>query len=369
MKSLFGIMMLFALAGAGYCQNTRILAENVRSVEKIVKSAPFSAEAVTESVQVLADGNRIIRRSTSRLFRDSDGRFRREDMPKQLGLPGAVIDMPESIMILDPVAGYKYQLAPKSNVAHQSTFRPLYDFGRSKELQVPAKPEFKTSAASVKDVTTLPKVAMPSPKPDGWAIPKNLHLMRDGKPLSDEEAQVEVERIRKERAAQIAEREKMREQAAAARRAEQEKRFQEQRERESMPRPSLSGGTSKTESLGTKNIEGIDVEGSRTTTTIPAGTIGNERAIEIVYEKWYSKDLQLIIFSRHNDPGFGEQTYRLTNINRTDPATTLFSPPPDFKVINDENKDAKPPAPPKSPSSDKKPSAPAKFVRKINTAG
>src|SRR5437016_3507485 len=140
MNSLFGILLLIAFAAVGYCQTTRILAENVRNIERIVKAAPFSAEAITESVQMLADGNRITRRSTSRLYRDNEGRFRREDMPKQLGVPGAVIEIPESILILDPVAGYRYQLAPKNNTAQQSSFRPFYNAGRSTEFQSPARP-------------------------------------------------------------------------------------------------------------------------------------------------------------------------------------------------------------------------------------
>jgi hypothetical protein len=51
----------------------------------------------------------------------------------------------------------------------------------------------------------------------------------------------------------------------------------------------------------------------RTTITIPAGEIGNERAIEIVSERWYSPELQLVVMTRHSDPRTGETVYRLTN--------------------------------------------------------
>ena len=43
----------------------------------------------------------------------------------------------------------------------------------------------------------------------------------------------------------------------------------------------------KTEDLGTQNIEGIMCEGTRHVTTIPAGAIGNDRPIEVTYERWY----------------------------------------------------------------------------------
>ena len=44
-----------------------------------VKGAPYLAEVITESVQTLADGNRIVQRTTGRVYRDSDGRVRREE--------------------------------------------------------------------------------------------------------------------------------------------------------------------------------------------------------------------------------------------------------------------------------------------------
>ena len=95
----------------------------------------------------------------------------------------------------------------------------------------------------------------------------------------------------------------------------------------------ISGG--KTEQLGTRDFEGVTAEGTRTLTTLPAGSIGNERDIEIVYERWYSKDLQLIVYSRHSDPRFGEQIYRLTNISRSEPDRSLFIVPSDYKITSE----------------------------------
>ena len=62
--------------------------------------APYSAEAVTESTQVLADGNRINRKTTTRIYRDSEGRTRRD----QLSEAGAV----ESTFVVDPSGGTSY---------------------------------------------------------------------------------------------------------------------------------------------------------------------------------------------------------------------------------------------------------------------
>ena len=97
-------------------------AEIVSSSEKIVKGAPFSADAVSESVQILYDGNRIVQRSSARLYRDSAGRFRRDELPKPVGI-GAFVDMPQMIFILDPVLSRKIFLYPDSKTARQLEFK------------------------------------------------------------------------------------------------------------------------------------------------------------------------------------------------------------------------------------------------------
>jgi len=88
----------------------------------------------------------------------------------------------------------------------------------------------------------------------------------------------------------------------------------------------------KTESLGKQVFEGVEAEGVRSVITIPEGRIGNDRPIEIVSERWDSPELQTVVLSKHNDPRFGETVYRLTNVNRAEPAQTLFEVPADYKV-------------------------------------
>jgi hypothetical protein len=88
----------------------------------------------------------------------------------------------------------------------------------------------------------------------------------------------------------------------------------------------------KTESLGTQTIEGVQAEGTRRTFTIPAGKFGNDQPIQIVSESWYSPDLQTIVMSKHSDPRMGEHVYKLTSINRSEPAKSLFEVPADYTV-------------------------------------
>jgi hypothetical protein len=89
----------------------------------------------------------------------------------------------------------------------------------------------------------------------------------------------------------------------------------------------------RTEDLGTQVIEGVNAHGVRNTRTILAGAIGNEKPIEIVTEVWTAPDLKTIVMSKRSDPRSGEQTFRLTNIVRSEPDPTLFTVPADFKTI------------------------------------
>lgn len=95
---------------------------------------------------------------------------------------------------------------------------------------------------------------------------------------------------------------------------------------------SADQGKVNTEDLGTQTMEGILVSGVRTTRTIPAGEIGNDRPITIVTEVWTSPDLKTIVYSKRTDPRMGEQTFQLTNIVRSEPDASLFTVPADFKI-------------------------------------
>ena len=87
---------------------------------KIVKGAPFSAEEVTETRQSLADGNRITRRSSALVYRDSQGRTRREQRLEATGPLGLQSQEPlKTITISDPVSGLNYILDAASRTARK----------------------------------------------------------------------------------------------------------------------------------------------------------------------------------------------------------------------------------------------------------
>jgi hypothetical protein len=82
-----------------------------------VKSAPYSAQAVTQSTQTLADGNRIVNNTSAAVYRDSDGRERREQSLPNIGALTAQGAPSKNILISDPVAGANYSLDPNTKTA------------------------------------------------------------------------------------------------------------------------------------------------------------------------------------------------------------------------------------------------------------
>jgi hypothetical protein len=279
----------------------------------VIKGAPYSAQVVTESVQTLSDGNRIVNKNTSSVYRDSEGRTRREQTLKGIGGLGSVDEPIQTIFINDPVTGVSYALDSRSHVAHKSSVMKF---------------EWKTASPAVVGTAAVP-VPPPPPPGDGArfefkvgpdvAGPGQIMVAPAGVPPP----------------------------GAPAPGPEGGYRVQAQGGWEASTYVfKRQGGASNAvkESLGKQNIEGVDAEGTRTTVTIPAGEIGNERPIEIVSERWYSPELQLVVMTRNSDPRSGETTYRLTNISRTEPAKSLFEVPADYTV-----KEGRPGAPALAP--------------------
>ena len=89
-----------------------------------------------------------------------------------------------------------------------------------------------------------------------------------------------------------------------------------------------------TEDLGSQTMEGVLVNGTRTTRTIPTGQIGNDAPIKIVTEVWTSPDLKTVVYSKRSDPRMGEQTFQLKNIVRAEPDPSLFSVPAGFTITD-----------------------------------
>ena len=89
---------------------------------RVVKNAPYSADIVTETTQTLTDGNHIRQSSTAKVYRDTEGRTRREQSLNTLGGLAPTSSLPQVVFINDPVAGSNYALNPQDRTATKSTW-------------------------------------------------------------------------------------------------------------------------------------------------------------------------------------------------------------------------------------------------------
>ena len=227
-----------------------------------VQGAPYSATITNESVQTLADGNRIVQSSTGTTARDSHGRTRQDAALPPIGNLSAA-NAPHLVFIMDPVAQASYTLNLTDKTAEKTSIPSA----------APGPPAATAGARQV-FVTQSGAVQVPDAPPPLPAIAMVKSLG------SEEHAEV------------------------------------------------------TTEDLGTETMEGLLVTGTRTTRTIPAGEIGNEKPISIVTEVWTSPDLKTIVYSKRSDPRMGEQTFKLANIVRAEPDASLFTVPADFKLTD-----------------------------------
>jgi hypothetical protein len=259
-----------------------------------VVGAPYAATITNENVQTLADGNRITQTSSGMTARDSQGRTR-QDAPLPVIGNLAAANAPHLVFINDPVAQKTYTLnltektADIFSVANggASAFRIEGGGGAGGNVVF-----FKQKLADEGQVAG----AVASDQVEMLDQMKTDAEAHSGPGIVTTRSMAVLDKAKAEKldaAAQVS-----------------------------------------TEDLGSQTMEGVLVTGTRTTRTIPAGEIGNERPINIVIEVWTSPELQTVVMSKRTDPRMGEQTFRLTNIVRTEPDASLFAVPADFKVLD-----------------------------------
>jgi hypothetical protein len=242
-----------------------------------IKGAPYSATITNESVQTLADGNRIVQTSTGNTARDSQGRTRQDFALPAIGNLSAT-EVPRLVFIQDPVAQTSYTLNLTDKTAQKIPMPPP-----------PPAGGFSESGGATFSVQVGAGAAAIGP----GGPEQNMAFQKPVLPDAPVQTMAFAKLVPADEQAQVA-----------------------------------------TEDLGTQTMEGVVVNGSRTTRTIPAGQIGNDRPIVITIEVWTSPDLKTIISSKRTDPRMGEQTFKLTNLVRNEPDASLFAPPPDFKILD-----------------------------------
>jgi hypothetical protein len=244
----------------------------------VVTGKPYSADAITESTQMLADGNRISQRNEMRIYRDGEGRTRREQTLGGLGVWQTANEPTTTITIHDPVAEMSYMLDSRTETAH--AIRPFMlhaAHATASAIRVDGD-DIAVVHEAVPSESVAPQVGtfeLPVPPPAAGirAFPPTAAIS-------------------------------------------------------AVP---FAAGEVTTEDLGEQILQGVRARGSRETRTIPAGTIGNERPIEMVTERWYSDEIEADVLRRHVDPRFGETEYRLVNVVLGEPSPDLFVVPESYE--------------------------------------
>ncbi|MEO7658924.1 MAG: EF-hand domain-containing protein [Pyrinomonadaceae bacterium] len=95
----------------------------------------------------------------------------------------------------------------------------------------------------------------------------------------------------------------------------------------------------KNEIDGVKVIEGVSCTMTRTEFEIPAGQIGNDKALKVRSERCFSEELQMLIMSINHDPIAGIHLFKLVNIKRNEPSADLFKVPAGYRIENQAVRD------------------------------
>jgi hypothetical protein len=256
-------------AGEGQQAQQKVVLEIAGAEIQVVKGKPYSADTSTETVQTLADGNRIAHRTVSKFYRDSEGRTRREET---FGNVDSEHPSPHEVKVFidDPVSGTALVLDPGSKTAEK--------LQRTRYLGAVQRDD-------PDEAQIMLKLAKDS-ETNGQAAPGKVFLNRDHTSNLDDGMLIIADENR----------------------------------------------NIVKEDLGTRNIGGVDCTGSRQTSTIPSGAIGNEKPIQIVTETWFSEAIGAVVESTSDDPRYGKTTYQLTNLQLSEPPRSLFEPPANFKV-------------------------------------
>jgi hypothetical protein len=249
-------------------------------VMSMIPHAPYSGEQITESTQTLGDGTRIHSENAVKVYRDSEGRVRRET--------------PDMISIFDPVAGVGYTLNPHTLTGSKMQVSVSVKGG-------PNSFSYSASASSAdgKMLQVYSNTKTTTVTGDGAGVGAGVGkgVSSGVGPSGDFFYSTAGPNIAFSKA--------------------------------------LARG--KAESLGSQTMEGVNVQGERRTHTIEAGEIGNDRPIQTIDEHWYSNDLQLDVMTKHSDPRTGEQITRLVDVRRGDPDASLFQLPASYTITEGKN--------------------------------
>ncbi len=328
-------------------EESQAFAAHELDAERLVKGAPYCADAVHESVQSLPDAsgaasNRIVRRQTTKLCRDGEGRTRQEidrDGTRRIYLRDPVA---KENWVLDPVARTARRLGTPLSLSLQMTLPPgLHDGQAWREHAEQLRDWARAMADRARGVAGTAPSPMP-PLPPMPAAPAaapaspTAPAASPGLPAISAPA-VAAPAAHAPTAVVIApqgDRHEQRDIQLRILRSDTDNRLAPP----ALP-PGMSfrahglapRGTGVTTPLPAREFDGLRAHGERTTWTIEAGKMGNEKPIVITREVWRSPELLLTLHSSDFDPRSGELSYRLTKLKRGEPDAAWMKVPADYE--------------------------------------
>jgi hypothetical protein len=298
---------------------------------KSIKNAPYSGEVINERIQTLPDGNQLVKKSSNRVYRDSQGATRQEILDSNGQL--------KAVHIRD-TEGTRFVLTPSKKSALK--------IGMPKSL-IDGKPitwTGKSATLTNKDGET----AIVLKGANGETVVKsseNIVVKRidgDGKEKR-EEIRVQAGPSKFTFSgnggfAGLGELGKLGELGELSELSVLSDAFTAAGDAFAMAwrhgEPAFvkmdKSYERTTTSLGSRNFDGVIAEGKMVSYTIPAGKIGNVKPITVSSETWYSSDLQITVYSKHSDPRAGDVIYRVANLKRGEQSSDLFRVPADYEV-------------------------------------
>jgi hypothetical protein len=90
----------------------------------------------------------------------------------------------------------------------------------------------------------------------------------------------------------------------------------------------------KREDLGHKVVNGLDTVGTRDTTPIAVGVVGNDQPLAATREFWFSPQLGINLVENRVDPQSGTANFRVTDIQLGQPDSKMFKPPNDYSIVD-----------------------------------
>jgi hypothetical protein len=262
---------------------------------------PFSATATTQTTQTLADGTHVSQTTTVVQYRDAEGRVRTETTQ-----PGGPSSGPTKVItIRDPVANVTYRLDPANKSATKLPMAGAAAGGRGGIVQATAQPSYDAVVAAQaaggrgRGASGDSAGRAPEAQTAYQATYEQLAAGRGGRRggSGDTPARITIQ------------------------------------PGQAVVLPPADNSNDIVDDLGTLTVNGVAARGTRVTTVVKVGAIGNDREFRSVSERWFSSDLNLLVKSVNTDPRFGTTTYELTNISRQPPDSSLFQVPADYTIV------------------------------------